>query len=235
MPVAGNRRVYGGVLMRSDLEVRLAVVLDEHSVQWKYEVPLRLPDSREYWPDFTITADPSQVVGANLIEVKDHKHVYRCAHTLGVSNAKTTAHIEADKNWVGPIALNTVTHTDAHWCVFDKTIAASCLGYQILIIGRSSTNGSVIVLRNGLAWARRSHPLVLGVTEGVTIGRSITIEGCDKEHQVFLNGDAGGCKKLDRMSGRGTSSFFDQILGSCQTYQANIDVARSEILKVEGN
>lgn len=222
--------------MRSDLEVRLAAVLDGHSVQWRYEVPLRLPDSREYWPDFTITADPSQIVGANLIEVKDHKHVYRCARTLGVSNAKTTAHIEADKNWVGPIALNTVIHTDTHWCVFDKTIAASCLGYQVLIIGRSSVNGSVIILRDGWAWARRSHPLVLGVTEGVTVGRSITIEGCDKEHQVFINGGASGRKKLDKMPvSRSTSSFFDQFLDSCQMYPVNIDVARSEILKVEGD
>lgn len=63
VPVNGNRMVYGGYLMRSNLEVNLAIALDAHRVTWQYEAEtIELPDGRRYVPDFTITEDPLNVV-----------------------------------------------------------------------------------------------------------------------------------------------------------------------------
>lgn len=229
-PVRGNEQVYGGRLMRSDLEVRLASVLDAKQIHWLYETHLNLTDGRLYLPDFTIVHDPSGIVGAQMIEVKNHKHVLRCANTLGLSNGRTQAELCADKNWTQPVPISSVVHLDNHWDVFKKPIIASSMGYSVLLIGKPSMNGSVILLRDGWAWARRTHPLVGHISANVTIKRHIVISGCGNAHKVSVSGS----NYLPMVSS------FDGVLGEpfgasepSQVYMADVEVQRHEILKVD--
>lgn len=229
-PVRGNEQVYGGRLMRSDLEVRLASVLDAKQIHWLYETHLNLTDGRLYLPDFTIVHDPGGVVGAQMIEVKNHKHVLRCANTLGLSSGRTQAELHADKNWTQPVSVSSVVHLDNHWGVFQKPIIASLMGYSILLIGKPSMNGSVILLQDGWAWAKRTHPLVSYISASVTIKRHIVISGCDNAHKVAISGS----NYLPMVSS------FGGILGEpfgtsepSQVYLADVEVQRSEILRVD--
>lgn len=157
-PVSGNRMVYGGSLMRSNLEVDLAISLDAHRITWQYEArEITLPDQRRYIPDFYLPDGRNTVADADYIEVKDRKIVWRCAETLGLGSA--TEEGRRGLAWTPPVRLGDLDLHDENWSVLRKPVLASTMGARFLIVGANSVNAAVILMHNGLASAKRTHPL----------------------------------------------------------------------------
>lgn len=171
-PVKGNRMVYGGYLMRSNLEVKLAVALDAHRVTWRYEAEeIELPNGRRYHPDFTIVNDPLNVVDAELIEVKDRKHVWRCAETLGLGANGN----EVNWRWTAPKRVSDLDLTTEWWRALHKPILAAAIGRRVLVAGATTVNAAVILIgAGGLVSSRRHHPLMSRVYTTVSVRGSAT-------------------------------------------------------------
>lgn len=166
-PVSGNRMMYGGYLMRSNLEVQLAVALDVHRIAWQYEAhAMTLPDQRRYIPDFYLPQGVGSLADANWIEVKDRKVIWRCAETLGLSPRGNQGH-----EWLPPTRLADVDLDSEWWRVIRKPVLASIAGARVLMVGASSINAAVLLMHKGLVTARRHHPLT------ATIDGAIDVEG----------------------------------------------------------
>jgi hypothetical protein len=77
---------YKGITMRSHLETRIAIALDEHEVMWMYEQPVTLPDgtSPYYLPDFTVIDAAEELELPRWIEVKPMEMIYDLANATGV-------------------------------------------------------------------------------------------------------------------------------------------------------
>lgn len=78
--------MHGVVPMRSALEVKIAVALDEHEVEWGYECPVVLPDgtSPRYLPDFTIYYADDDLELPKWLEVKPQDFIYNLANDTGI-------------------------------------------------------------------------------------------------------------------------------------------------------
>lgn len=172
-PVSGNRMVYGGSLMRSNLEVDLAISLDAHRITWQYEArEITLPDQRRYIPDFYLPDGRNTVADADYIEVKDRKIVWRCAETLGLGSA--TEEGRRGLAWTPPVRLADVDLHDENWSVLRKPVLASIMGDRFLIVGANSINAAVILMHKGLASAKRTHPLT-NASASFTESQTVTV------------------------------------------------------------
>jgi len=160
--------VYGGYLMRSNLEVRLAIALDTHRITWQYEAAeIELPDRRRYVPDFNINNGINTIVNADIIEVKDRKVVWRCAESLGLGLASDPV----SHAWQPPVRIADIDLDGEWWSVLRKPLLASTTGVRVLVVGATTMNAAVILMHQGLVTARRAHPITGAMY------RSIDVQG----------------------------------------------------------
>lgn len=98
-----KRVSYGGNLLRSLGELKIAVLLDVLGVRWKYEHQLyQLPNGTLYLPDFHL--DDSRF--AAVIEVKSEKRTRDLAVALGMPAVSSGLLGPTDRFTVGPVPFN---------------------------------------------------------------------------------------------------------------------------------
>lgn len=189
--------MYGGYLMRSNLEVRLAIALDTSRISWQYEAgEIKLPDQRRYIPDFTIRDGRSTIVDADIIEVKDRKIVWRCAESIGLG---PNGGEEKNWRWTTPAKLADVDITGEWWSVLRKPVLASLTGTRVLVVGATTQNAAVLLMHNGLVSARRHHPLMAWVNSSVVTNGAVKAK------------DAEVLKAVDFMNQRNESPWLTHV------------------------
>jgi len=149
---------YDGIAMRSALEVKIAMALDEHGVNWGYEVPVELPDGTrpKYLPDFTVWEADDQLDLPKYIEVKPMEMLYDLASTAGIYR-------KYGEYFDGEISVDWDADTlkglqSELWK--PKMLAEYCMG-DVLVLGAANATKrlSILMRRDDIAFSR-SHPFV---------------------------------------------------------------------------
>ena len=145
---------------RSLLERKVADELDTQGVQWRYEVPVSVPDGRRipYLPDFVIDEARDELMLPTLVECKPQQMLYDMRDALGVTR-------RAGEYFVDDVHVEGVTPQklrDAGLVELAKPKAlAQVTGQDVLIVGAvGGTRTLTATMSADAITFSRSHPFV---------------------------------------------------------------------------